>query len=328
MRSARECLLILLVSLLVFGVVRICNADGLRKNFYKQTSCPQAENVVRNLTRIKVQANPALAAKLIRMQFHDCFVRGCDASILLDRVGTDQAEKDARPNLSLSGYDEINDIKSKLEQACPGVVSCADILALAARDAVSFPSRTPLWDVLTGRRDGNVSLASEVNGNIPSPFSDFTTLKQLFVKKGLNVNDLVALSGAHTIGFAHCGTFSRRLYNFTGKGDADPSLNATYIESLKAQCPNPANAQTTVEMDPQSSGSFDSSYFNILVQNKGLFQSDAALLTDRASSKTVQQLRKPRAFLDEFGKSMKKMAAIGVLTGKAGEIRKQCGVVN
>lgn len=81
-------------------------------------------------------------------------------------------------------------------------------------------------------------------------------------------------------------------------------------------------------MDPQSSGSFDSSYFNILVQNKGLFQSDAALLTDRASSKTVQQLRKPRAFLDEFGKSMKKMAAIGVLTGKAGEIRKQCGVVN
>lgn len=62
-------------------------------------------------------------------------------------------------------------------------------------------SRTPLWDVLTGRRDGNVSLASEVNGNIPSPFSDFSTLKQLFVKKGLNVNDLVALSGIYTIKF-------------------------------------------------------------------------------------------------------------------------------
>lgn len=62
-------------------------------------------------------------------------------------------------------------------------------------------SQTPLWDVLTGRRDGNVSLASEVNGNIPSPFSDFSTLKQLFVKKGLNVNDLVALSGIYTIKF-------------------------------------------------------------------------------------------------------------------------------
>ena len=65
-------------------------------------------------------------------------LQGCDASILLDRVGTDQAEKDARPNLSVSGYQEINDIKAKIEQACPGVVSCADILALAARDAVSF----------------------------------------------------------------------------------------------------------------------------------------------------------------------------------------------
>lgn len=185
-----------------------------------------------------------------------------------------------------------------------------------------------MWDVLTGRRDGNVSLASEVNGNIPSAFSNFTTLKQLFIKKRLNVNDLVALSGAHTIGLAHCGTFSRRLYNFTGKGDADPSLDATYIKSLKLQCPNPANPQTTVEMDPQSSGSFDTSYFDILVKNKGLFQSDAALLTDRASRKTVQQLRETRAFLDEFGKSMKKMAAIGVLTGNAGEIRKQCGKIN
>ncbi|WJZ86984.1 hypothetical protein VitviT2T_006393 [Vitis vinifera] len=318
----------MLLTLVVCTVVGVCNGqDQLRMKFYHK-SCPSVETIVRDITWSKVAASSILPAKLLRLHFHDCFVRGCDASILLDRVGTDQTEKDARPNLSLSGYDEINDIKSKLEQACPGVVSCADILALAARDAVSFPSRTPLWDVLTGRRDGNVSLASEVNGNIPSPFSDFSTLKQLFVKKGLNVNDLVALSGAHTIGFAHCGTFSRRLYNFTGKGDADPSLNATYIESLKAQCPNPANAQTTVEMDPQSSGSFDSSYFNILVQNKGLFQSDAALLTDKASSKTVQQLRKPRAFLDEFGKSMKKMAAIGVLTGKAGEIRKQCGVVN
>lgn len=142
-------------------------------------------------------------------------------------MGTVQAEKEAVPNLSLSGYIEINDIKSEIEKACPGVVSCADILTLAARDAVSFPvsitsrhcmqpvlgniyqtktlinniptlilqSRVPLWVVLTGRRDGNVSLASEVRGNIPSPFSNFTTLKQLFLEKGLNVNDLVALSG-------------------------------------------------------------------------------------------------------------------------------------
>lgn len=135
-------------------------------------------------------------------------------------------------------------------------------------------------------------------------------------------------SGAHTIGVSHCGAFSRRLYNFTGKGDADPSLNATYATFLRTQCPNPANPATTVEMDPQSSLSFDSNYFDILTENKGLFQSDAALLTNRGAAKVVQQLRSPAAFFSEFGKSMKKMGAIGVLTGTAGEIRKQCRVVN
>ena len=66
-------------------------------------------------------------------------MQGCDASVLLDAVNNVPAEKDAIPNLSLSGFDVIDDIKTAIEKICPGVVSCADILALAARDAVSFP---------------------------------------------------------------------------------------------------------------------------------------------------------------------------------------------
>lgn len=135
-------------------------------------------------------------------------------------------------------------------------------------------------------------------------------------------------AGAHTIGVAHCGAFSRRLFNFTGKGDVDPSLSSTYAESLKQLCPNPANPATTVEMDPQSSTSFDSNYFNILTQNKGLFQSDAVLLTDKKSAKVVKQLQKTNTFFSEFAKSMQKMGAIEVLTGNAGEIRKNCRVRN
>lgn len=68
-----------------------------------------------------------------------CAWQGCDASVLLDTVGTTKSEKDTIPNLTLSGFDVIDDVKAKVEQVCPGVVSCADILALAARDSVSFP---------------------------------------------------------------------------------------------------------------------------------------------------------------------------------------------
>ncbi|KAF8016958.1 hypothetical protein BT93_H2223 [Corymbia citriodora subsp. variegata] len=323
--TARKVHLVLSLTLLM---VVACNADcELRKNFYKK-SCPQAEKLVRDITWSKAQADPTLGAKLLRVHYHDCFVQGCDGSILLDPVRTNQSEKNAVPNLTLAGFDVINDIKTQVEQACPNTVSCADVLSLAARDAVSFPFKKPMWDVLTGRRDGSISLASNVAGNLPSPFADFSTLAQIFSKKDLNVNDLVVLSGAHTIGVAHCGTFFRRLYNFTGKGDADPSLDATYAGFLRAQCPNPANPATTVEMDPQSSLSFDGHYFDTLTENKGLFQSDAALLTNQGAAKVVQQLQLPAAFFSEFGKSMKKMGAIEVLTGTAGEIRKQCRVVN
>ncbi|KAG9451565.1 hypothetical protein H6P81_011530 [Aristolochia fimbriata] len=130
-----------------------------------------------------------------------------------------------------------------------------------------------------------MSLAKEVTGNLPSPFSNFTTLQQLFALKGLNVKDFVALSGAHTIGAAHCDAFGQS----TGNNDVDPSLDSTYAQTLRSKCnTNPPDPTTTVDMDSDSSINFDSDYFLILTQNKGLFQSDAALLTNSASANFVK----------------------------------------
>lgn len=63
-------------------------------------------------------------------------MQGCDGSVLLEDTVTFQGEKNAPTNLkSLKGFDIIDRIKEKLESECPETVSCADALAIAARDA-------------------------------------------------------------------------------------------------------------------------------------------------------------------------------------------------
>ena len=65
-------------------------------------------------------------------------MQGCDASILLDQTSNIDGEKDARPNLnSTRGFGVIDKIKREVDKACGRpVVSCADILTVAARDSV------------------------------------------------------------------------------------------------------------------------------------------------------------------------------------------------
>ncbi|XP_021906783.1 peroxidase 3-like [Carica papaya] len=314
-------------TILLLNVIVSCQGGPLRKKFYRDT-CPKAEDIVNDVTSKHVARNPAVAAQLLRMHFHDCFVRGCDGSVLIDSTPNNSAERDAIPNQTLLGFDVIDDIKKQVEKACPGVVSCADILALAARDSVSFSFDKPMWEVLTGRRDGRISIEVEALTQIPSPFMNFTALKQNFAAKGLTVHDLVVLSGGHTIGVSHCAGFTNRLFNFTGKGDQDPTLDPKYAAFLKTKCRNPSDTTTVVDMDPKSAEDFDSHYYKILLQNKGLFQSDAALLTNKGSKNIVNELLNQEKFFTEFAQSMKRMGAVEVLAGTAGEIRKKCNVIN
>ncbi|KAE8657385.1 Peroxidase 27 [Hibiscus syriacus] len=319
---------VFLLQLIVVAVLVLShsNVQGLNLGYYHKT-CPNAESIIRKTTYGFISRAPTLAAPLLRLHFHDCFVRGCDGSVLLNS-SNNQAERDAFPNLSLRGYHVIDAVKSAVEKVCPDVVSCADILALVARDSVSM-IHGPSWEVPLGRRDGRVSRLNEALANLPSPFFNITQLKQNFASKGLNMKDLAVLSGGHTIGTSHCVAFGNRLYNFTGRGDTDPSMDPNYVAQLKKKC-KPGDTTTLVEMDPGSFKTFDDDYYTLITKRRGLFESDAALLSDAETKAYVfhQASIRGSTFDKDFAVSMVKMGKVGVLTGNQGEIRKHCAFVN
>ncbi|WJX55393.1 Peroxidase 52 [Trifolium repens] len=139
--------------------------------------------------------------------FHDCFVNGCDGSILLDDTATFTGEKNAAPNKnSARGFEVIDAIKSSVAASCSATVSCADILALATRDGIALLGG-PSWILPLGRRDVRTASQSAANTQLPSPSSYLATLIKMFQNKGLTASDLTVLSGAHTIGQAECQIF-------------------------------------------------------------------------------------------------------------------------
>ncbi|KAF5448528.1 hypothetical protein F2P56_029052 [Juglans regia] len=301
----------------------LVHGQGTRVGFYSKT-CPRVESIVRSTVQTHFGSNPAIAPGLLRMHFHDCFVNGCDASILIEGTNT---ERTAPPNSLLRGFEVIDDAKAKLEAACPGVVSCADILTLAARDSV-FLTKGQSWQVPTGRRDGRVSLASDTT-NLPSARDSVDVQKQKFAEKGLDTKDLVVLAGGHTIGTAACRLFSYRLYNFNTSGNgADPTIDPAFLPQLRALCPQNGDAARRVGLDPGSQNRFDTSYFNNLMKGRGVLESDQKLWTDASTKTFVQRFLGVSVFNVEFGRSMVKMSNVDVKTGTQGEIRKLCSAIN
>ncbi|KAK1325430.1 Peroxidase 5 [Acorus calamus] len=255
---------------------------------------------------------------------------GCEGSVLIDSTPLNTAEKDSPiNNPSLRGFEIIDSAKARLEATCKGVVSCADILAFVARDSVALTGGFG-YIVPAGRRDGRVSLLSETFKNLPPPSFNVDQLTQSFANKGFTQEEMVTLSGAHTLGRSHCSSFSNRLYNFSATSATDASLDPTYAEQLKQQCPNGSTAASlVVPMDPRTSHFFDSSYYSNILKKRGLFTSDQTLISNPTTASYVTR----NAFLgfvfrSKFAEAMVKMGNIGVLTGTDGEIRLNCSVVN
>ncbi|KAI3785309.1 hypothetical protein L1987_44425 [Smallanthus sonchifolius] len=298
---------------------KITNGGYLYPQFYDQ-SCPQVTNIVRTI----VAQDPRMAASLLRLHFHDCFVKGCDASILLDSGGRRNviSEKGSIPNSnSARGFEVIDEIKAALETACPQTVSCADILALAAKDSTVL-SGGPSWEVPVGRRDSFGASLHGSNHNIPAPNNTFQTILTKFKIHGLDMVDLVALSGSHTIGNARCTSFKQRLYGSTQNEHTDKLFAA----QLRVNCPQSGGDQNLFFLDNVTPMKFDNGYYKNLMDSKEVLSSDQILFKENQESMQIvkEYAANQDMFFEQFAKSMIKMGNISPLTGFRGQIRKTC----
>ncbi|KAF8668891.1 hypothetical protein HU200_052095 [Digitaria exilis] len=296
----------------------LIRVDHYSKN---ESYCPGAEAIVRNVVEKAIGSKRGIGAGLIRLFFHDCFVQNTTGS-------SEETEMFGLPNInSLRGFDVIDEAKSELERSCPRKVSCADIVAFAARDAVRNLSNGAIdFSMPAGRLDGRVSLKDEAEKNLPGPFDELDDLKKGFSDQGLDEHDLVVLSGAHSIGRARCRFFENRLPR-PNPSDMEPGLAGR----LNVTCENGGD-DFHVAQDPETPVVLDSQYYRNVRTGEVLFTSDDALNSTDATRKLVKSFAESTSFEweREFAKAMVKMGGIRVKTTKAqgGEIRDKCWIYN
>ncbi|XP_051180100.1 peroxidase 4 [Lolium perenne] len=295
----------------------------LSTGFYSN-SCPNMLTAVRSALRPAIARERRVGASIVRLFFHDCFVQGCDASLLLDDAPGIQGEKNAVPNKnSARGFEVIDAIKAAVEKACPGVVSCADVLAVAAEESV-VTLGGPSWEVKVGRRDSTTASFNGANNDIPPPTSGLANLTSLFAAKGLSQKDMVALSGAHTIGLARCTNFRGHIYN-------DTDIDAGFARSRQSNCPRTTGSgdNNLAPLDLQTPTVFENAYYKNLVQKRALLHSDQELFNGGAADAQVRSyVSSQEAFFKDFVVGMIKMGDVAPLTGSNGQIRKNCRRIN
>ncbi|KAL6126822.1 hypothetical protein ACLB2K_074867 [Fragaria x ananassa] len=312
MAASSSCIIAILtfVHLLFMGT----STAQLSSKFYSK-SCPRLFSTVKSTVQAAIRNEPRMGASLLRLHFHDCFVNGCDGSVLLDDTANFTGEKNAVPNKnSVRGFNVIDNIKSAVENVCPGVVSCADILAITARDSVAILGG-PSWNVKLGRRDARTASQAAANSSIPPPTSNLNQLISRFNALGLSTKDMVALSGSHTIGQARCTTFRARVYNETN------NLESSLAQTRKSNCPRTTGSgdNNLAPLDLQSPTAFDNNYYKNLIKNRGLLHSDQQLFLNGGSTDSIVRgySSSQSTFTSDFAAAMIKMGNINPLTEMA-----------
>ncbi|KAK9231980.1 hypothetical protein WN943_022221 [Citrus x changshan-huyou] len=256
-------------------------------HFYKK-SCPSAEMPVKEEMKRNMLSDISSAAAILRLDFHDCQVDGCDGSILLGNSNGITTETLSDKNFGIRKVDIINEIKSSLETICPETVSCADFIQLAARDAV------------------------------------YLRIHWVFLQKNISLEDGVALMGSHTLGVSHCRNFQNRLWPikddtlslaFSGMLEMICS-NPTLSDISFAQ-----NDATTLYVDNQY-------FIDIQSGRGLLKIDSEIATDPRTQPYVTAFGQNTQHFFDRFSSGFLKLSNYKVLVGGKGEIRRDCRFIN
>ncbi|KAK4485079.1 hypothetical protein RD792_007687 [Penstemon davidsonii] len=348
---------LILLAILYFSSLSVFaeNEDpGLVLNYYKD-SCPQAEDIIKEQVKLLYKRHKNTAFSWLRNIFHDCFVESCDASLLLDSTRRVLSEKETDRSFGMRNFRYLETIKEALERECPGVVSCADILVLSARDGIAsvslsftFPPEFfdcksgrkrvqgkkfninvggPYIPLKTGRRDGRKSRADILEQHLPDHNESMTVVLERFANIGIDTPGVVALLGSHSVGRTHCVKLVHRLYP-----EVDPSLNPSHVEHMLHKCPDSIPDPKAVQYVRNDRGTpmkLDNNYYKNILDNKGLLIVDHQLATDKRTKPFVKKMAKSEDyFFKEFARAITILSENNPLTGTKGEIRKQCNLAN
>ncbi|GLJ46377.1 hypothetical protein SUGI_0977490 [Cryptomeria japonica] len=119
------------------------------------------------------------------------------------------------------------------------------------------------------------------------------------------------------------GNLQERLSNFNGSRRANPTTDGHFRKHLSSLCSR--QADPAVALDNGSASSFDSHYYRNLESGKGLLYVDQALMAVPVTRSIVDlYASNQELFYRDFSVAMVKLFNLNVLTGKQGQIRKEC----
>jgi len=209
------------------------------------------------------------------------------------------------------------------EDSSPGVVSCADTLAFAARESL-VQNGLPRYPVAAGRRDRPVSLSANAERDLPFPDTPAQEMVQMFERKGMTIDDLVVLIGAHSIGEAHCTVYEGRFRDPEKRKDINPQ----YLDQLHVQsfC---VDQDQTLPFDRMSQNIMDAGFYKQLLAHETLIESDRNLAVAPNTNAIMKRYADDQVgWTTRFIQAINKLGGLEVLTGDQGEIRKQCRAFN